>query len=102
MSCVAPLSAMTASMAIDIAKKWSRWRARATSPKPTPEISWVVTTKNFFVLKISRKGLQRNFIVHGNIMTDVHRAIWLSSIPSPLNMSTHTMLSITKGMPIAK
>jgi hypothetical protein len=35
-------------------------------------------------------------------MMDVHSAIWLSSMPSPLNMSTHTMFRITNGRPIAK
>ena len=84
------------------AKKSGRCNANATTPKPAPDIICVATTKNFFVLNISKNGLQRNLMVHGNMMTDVHSAIWLSSIPSPLNMSTHTMFSITNGIPIAK
>lgn len=58
--------------------------------------------KEFLCLEDLRNGLHRNFIVQGNIMTDVHKAIWLSSIPSPLNMSTQTIFSITNGIPIAK
>ena len=102
MSCVAPLRATTASKAMHTAKKDGRCRASATSPKPIPETSWVVTTKNFLVLNISRKGLHRNLRVQGNIMTDVQRAILLSSMPSPLNISTHTIFSTTNGSPIAK
>ena len=97
-----PIVAMTARSAMHTAKKSGRCRARATRPNPTPETSCVTTTKNFFVLKISRKGLQRNFIVHGNMITEVHNAIRLSSMPIPLNMRTHTMFNITKGIPIAK
>ena len=102
MSWVAPLNATTASKAIQTAKKDGRCRARATRPKPIPETSCVATTKNFFVLNISRNGLHRNFNVHGNMITEVHSAILLSSMPSPLNISTHTMFRTTNGSPMAK
>ena len=51
----------------------------------------VSTTKNFFVLNISRNGPQRNFSVQGIMMSDVHRAICASPIPSPLNINTETI-----------
>ena len=102
MSWVAPLNATTASKAIQTAKNEGRCRARATKPNPMPETSCVTTTKNFFVLNISKKGLHRNFNVHGNMITEVHKAILLSSIPSPLNISTQTMFRTTNGNPMAK
>ena len=50
----------------------------------------------------SSSGLHRNFRVQGNIIIEVQSAIWLSAIPSPLNISTQTILRITNGSPIAK
>lgn len=84
------------------AKKNGRFSAKATSANPAPVTNCVSTTKNFFVLNISRKGLQRNFNVQGSIISEVHKAIWASPTPSPLNISTETMFSTTKGSPMAK
>ena len=36
------------------------------------------------------------------MMSDVHRAICASPIPSPLNINTETMFSTTHGNPMAK
>ena len=47
-------------------------------------------------------GLQRNLSVQGIVMSDVQNAIWASEMPMPLYMSEATMLSTTKGMPMAK
>lgn len=102
MSWVAPLSAMTARMAIVMAKKSGRWSAKATKAKPMPETNWVRTTKNFFVLYISRNGLHRGFSVHGSMMSEVQKAICASLTPMPLYMSVQTMFRTTKDMPMAK
>ena len=85
-----------------IAKKSGNCNAKATRAKPAPVTICVSTTKNFFVLNISRNGLQRNFSVQGIMMSDVHRAICASPIPSPLNINTETMFSTTNGNPMAK
>ena len=37
-----------------------------------------------------------------DIIIEVQSAIWLSAMPSPLNISTQTILRITNGSPIAK
>ena len=91
-----------ASKAIHTAKKLGRCRANATSPKMHPVAICVNITKNFLVLYISRSGLQRGFSVHGNMMMDVQKAICASLTSSPLNISVHTMLSTTNGIPMAK
>ena len=83
-------------------KKWGRFRENATSPKVIPVISWVATTKNFFVLNNSRNGLHKGFNVQGKRMSEVQKVMSLSSTPNPLNISTVTILSTTKGSPIAK
>lgn len=58
--------------------------------------------KNFFVRKSSRKGLHNGFNVQGKRIKDVQKVISLSSTSSPLNINTVTILSTTKGSPIAK
>ena len=102
MSCVAPLKAMTAKMATVTAKNDGRCRASAASPNITPLTSCVETTKNFFVRKISRKGLHKNLIVHGHMMSEVQKAICASGMPRSLNITADTMLSTTNGRPMAK
>ena len=102
MSCVAPLKATTAKTPTVTAKKWGICSASAARPNNTPLRSCVVTTKNFLVRKISRKGLHRNSIVHGHMISDVQNAIRASEIPISLNMTAETMFSTTNGSPIAK
>ena len=102
MSCVAPLKAMTAKMAIVMAKNDGRWSASAPTPKSTPLASCVSTTKNFLLRKISRKGLQRNLMVQGHMMSEVQKAICASEISRSLNITAETMLSTTNGRPMAK
>lgn len=58
--------------------------------------------EEFLVRKISRKGLHRNLIVHGHMISDVQNAIRVSDIPRSLNMTAETMFSTTNGSPIAK
>ena len=102
MSCVAPLKAMMANKAIHTAKKEGNCNANATNPNPTPVANCVSTTKNFFVRNISRKGLHKNFNVHGIMMSDVQSAICASETPIPLNINTETMFNTTNGIPMAK
>ena len=87
---------------MDTAKKFGNCKDKATSPKKIPEQNCVSTTKNFLVLNISRNGLHNGLIVHGNIITEVQKAIWASEIPSPLNIKAVTMFNTTKGIPMAK
>lgn len=42
------------------------------------------------------------FSVQGNIISPVQKVICVSEIPNPLYMSEVTMLSTTKGIPMAK
>ena len=102
MSCVAPLKATTAKTATVTAKNDGRCSASAATPNMTPLRSCVATTKNFFVLKISRKGLQRNLIVHGHMISEVQKAIRASGMPRSLNSTAETMFSTTNGRPMAK
>ena len=89
-------------MAMVTAKKLGRLSAAATSANMTPDRSCVSTTKNFLVLYISKNGLHSGLSVHGNMMSEVQNAICASDTPMPLYISVQTMLSTTKGMPIAK
>ena len=93
---------MIASKAIAILKKWGKFSENATKPNVIPVISWVTTTKNFFVLNNSRNGLHNGFKVHGSKISEVQNVINLSSTPNPLNIRTVTIFSTTKGSPIAK
>ena len=102
MSWVAPLKAITASKATVIAKKVGRCNANAINANSTPVSSCVVTTKNFLLLYISKKGLHKGLSVQGNIIKDVQKAICLSDTPMPLYIKVHTILSTTKGIPMAK
>ena len=61
-----------------------------------------MTTKNFLVRKISKKGLHRNLIVHGHMIKDVQNAICASEMPRSLNRTAETMFRTTNGRPIAK
>ena len=74
-SCVAPLIAITARMAMVIAKKEGRCNAKATNANNNPVSICVSTTKNFFVLYISRNGLHKGLNVHGSMMSDVQKVI---------------------------
>ena len=78
------------------------WSASAARPNIVPLTSCVATTKNFFVRKSSRKGLHRNLIVHGHMMSEVQKAICVSGIPRSLNSTDETIFSTTNGSPIAK
>ena len=71
-------------------------------PKSNPLNNWVTTTKNFLVRYISRNGLQRNFKVHGSMMTDVQKAICVSDIPKSLNINVDTRFTAMNGSPMAK
>ena len=102
MSCVAPLKATTPRIPMHTAKNEGRCRARATHANPTPHTILVVTTMILLFDTSSSSGLHRNFRVQGNIIIEVQSAIWLSAMPSHLNISTQTILRITNGSPIAK
>jgi hypothetical protein len=62
----------------------------------------VAITKNFFVLNISKIGLQSGFNVHGIIIKVVQKAILASEIPKFLNINEEVAANATKGKPIEK
>lgn len=102
MSCVAPLKATTAKTATVTEKNDGRCNDKAAKPNKTPLRSCVATTQNFFVRYNSRKGLHRNLIVQGHMISDVQNAICASEMPRSLNKTAETMFSTTNGRPIAK
>lgn len=72
-----------------------------TRPNNTPVKIWVVKTKNFFVLYISKNGPHKGFIVHGSIIREVQKAICESGIPIFLYISALAAANATKGNPMA-
>ena len=83
-------------------KKLGNGNESAINPKSTLVNISVKTTKNFFVLNISKNPLHSGFNVHGNITSDVQKAILESEIPMLVNISTEATDSATKGNPIPK
>lgn len=70
------------------AKKLGNDNVIATNPNNTPLNISVKTTKNFFVLNISKNGLHSGFNVHGSMISDVQKAMVPSEMPLLENMMT--------------
>ena len=101
-SCDAPLKARIPINAMEYVKKLGNGNESAISPKRTAVSISVNTTKNFFVLNISRNPLHNGFSVQGIMTSEVQKAILESDIPMFVNMSTEATDIATNGKPIPK
>src|SRR5258706_12189712 len=77
-------------------------RPAATPASAPATIASVATTKNRFVLQISRSGLQSGFRLQGSTSALAQSAIPALSMPRCLNTRTETVATTVADSPSAK